>query len=420
MSALKCIALLAVLVTSGTQFQHNRPGPKPSRAGESCNTGQDLIIQALELLKADSKTPAVEDANQLLRRATDLCAESGEAWYYRSLVDTRLHRTPQAAVDLERANLFPSDALRDGINPFVLATPPSGQTKPAARIRQRWALVIGISAFADPRIPKLDFTTADATTFRDVLVDPALGGFAPANVRLLTDSGASLVDIKKGLNWLARSATPDDLVVVYIASHGSPRSDDTAGANYIIANDTELDPDHVDPDALYASALAMVDLSNAVATRLKSLRTAVFLDTCYSGGAITAGSKKSDSALAKAAVSKATLEHITQGTGRVIFAASRNDQESLESSQLKHGYFTYYLVEALRQHPSMPLSQVFSYVQQHVSQRVEADYALYDMHQTPTFSQSADDADFALGVDSSANTAALERVSPSASTGNLP
>jgi uncharacterized caspase-like protein len=408
MGPIRCAAIVLLLTASSLQFQRNTQSVKSRRAGESCTTGQDLVVQALELLKADSKSPAIEDANQLLRRATDLCAESGEAWYYRSLVEARLHHAPLAALALRQANLFPSDALRESLNPFVLATPAPGQAKPDAHIRQRWALVVGIGHFADQRIPELDYTTADATAFRDVLIDPALGGFAPANVRLLTDSGASLVEIKKGLNWLARSATPDDLVVVYIASHGSPRSIDTAGANYIVVNDTELDPSHVDPDALYASALAMVDLSNAVATRLKSLRTAVFLDTCYSGGAITSTSRNSDSALSKAAVSKATLEHITQGMGRVIFAASRTDQESLESSQLKHGYFTYYLVEALRKSPSMPLSQIFSYVQEHVSQRVDTDYALYDMHQTPVLSQSADDADFALGVSNLSNTAHLE------------
>lgn len=405
MGALRYCGLLFLILSTSLPVQHNS---RLRRAGESCTTGQDLIVQALELLRADSKRTEVEDANQMLRRATDLCAESGEAWYYRSLVEARLNHPPQAQMALARATLFPSDAQRESLNPFVLAAP-GGSAKPSAHIRQRWALIIGIGNFSDTRIPKLDYTTADATAFRDVLVDPALGGFPAANVRLLTDAEASLVNIKKGLNWLARNAAPDDLAVVYVASHGSPRSDDTAGANYIVANDTELDPDHVDPDALYASALAMVDLSNAVATRLKSLRTAVFLDTCYSGGAITASSKKADSALAKGAVSMATLSHISQGTGRIIFAASRNDQESLESATLQHGYFTYYLVEALRKNSAMPLSQVFAYVQQHVSQRVEADYAIYDMHQSPVLSQSADDADFALGVGTANPVAHLEQ-----------
>ncbi len=40
---------------------------------------------------------------------------------------------------------------------------------------------------------------------------------------------------------------------------------------------------------MYATAYPMVELANAVATRMKALRTAVFLDTCYSGGAAGAG-----------------------------------------------------------------------------------------------------------------------------------
>jgi len=78
-----------------------------------------------------------------------------------------------------------------------------------------------------------------------------------------------------------------------VATHGSPRSLDTAGgANYIVTYDTEIKSlDTPDQDALYATALPMVELANAVATRMKALRTAVILDTCYSGGAVTNASK---------------------------------------------------------------------------------------------------------------------------------
>ncbi len=389
---------LALLVQSGLPGLAGRSVQRPrasqqGQAGESCTTGQDLIVQALEKLNPNSPVSAVQDANRSMQRATDLCAESGTAWYYRSLLESRLQHKPQADYAMRQAMLFPSDALRDQLNPFVLAAPP-GKGKPPARIRERWALVVGIGDFADKRIGKLAYTTADATAMRDVLVDPKLGGFRPENVRLLTDAGASLADIKMGINWLARSAAPEDLVVVYVASHGSPRRVDTAGATYILTHDTAIDPSDVDPDALYASALPMVEFADAVATRLRSLRTAIFLDTCYSGGAM-----KESNALDKAAVSRATLDRLSQGAGRVIFAASRTDQESLESKQLQHGYFTYYLVEALRSHPEMPLSKVFRYVEQHVSQRVDTDFALYGRHQTPVLSQSSDDADFPLGVE---------------------
>src|ERR1035438_5722181 len=57
--------------------------------GESCGAGKDLVVQALERLQADSSRSQLVDANELLKRASDLCSESGDAWYYRSLVEAR-------------------------------------------------------------------------------------------------------------------------------------------------------------------------------------------------------------------------------------------------------------------------------------------------------------------------------------------
>ena len=52
---------------------------RDSRAEGRCGAGVDLVVQALEKVKADSKPAQLEDANQLLKRATELCAELGDA-----------------------------------------------------------------------------------------------------------------------------------------------------------------------------------------------------------------------------------------------------------------------------------------------------------------------------------------------------
>ena len=73
----------------------------------------------------------------------------------------------------------------------------------------------------------------------------------------------------------------------------------------------------------------------------------------------------------------------------MVFAASGTDQESLESDTLKHGFFTYYLVQALRQEGgSAPLSQIFDYTQQHVSQTVATEFNQYNLQQNPVMSRS--------------------------------
>ena len=390
------------------------------KAEGRCGAGVDLVVQALERVKADSKLDQLEDANQLLKRATELCAELGDAWYYRSLVERQLGHIPQADFAMRKAKMFPSDAGTDQLNPFVLSTPPrsraltgSGNNTPQNAPGpggEKWALIIGIGTFQDHNIEPLRYTVSDAESFAGALLDPRYGHFKAANVHTLTNDQATTRNIKAQLNWLARSAAPDDLVVVYVATHGSSRDMDTVGVNYIITHDTEVGA-NIDPDDLYATALPMVDISNAIATRVKATRAAIFLDTCYSGNAASKGSKLIAPGVATASLSTKTLDHITQGSGRIIFAASGTEEESLESDSLKHGFFTYFLVQALHEQTgAAPLSRIFDYTQQHVSERVATEFKQYHLKQTPIMSRSEDNTDFALNPGGTNNTASLLKI----------
>jgi uncharacterized caspase-like protein len=376
----------------------------PAAAAQSrCGAGVDLVVQALERMRADSSPSQLEDANQLLKRAAELCGELGDAWYYRSLVERRLGHATQADFAARQAQRFPSDASTEQANPFVLAAPRSRTvtgTGPVANPETpsgppaQWALVIGIGSFVDKNIEPLRYTASDAQSFRDALLDPQIGGFPADHVHSLMNDEATTKNIKVQLNWLARSARPNDVVVVYVATHGSSREVDTVGVNYIITHDTEIGAS-IDPDTLYATALPMVDIANAIATRVKARRAAIFLDTCYSGNAATQDVRLIAPGIKNAAPSAETLNHITQGEGRMVFAAAGTEQESLESDTLKHGFFTYYLVQALRQQGgATPLSRIFDYTQQHVSQTVAKEF---NMQQNPVMGRSEQSTDFALG-----------------------
>ena len=387
--------------------------------GVRCGAGQDLIVQALERITPQSGDDAFEDALQLLKSALAECPELGDAWYYRSLVEKRLGHEALANYSMDKARFNGSEALDQGLNPLVLSTPASRGFEaegtetpvPAAPpvkpgpVQQKWALVVGIGHFTDSQIPQLKYTDADATAFAADLKDPSIGGFPAGNVRVLTDDQATTKNIKEGLNWIARQAQPNDLVVIYVATHGTPRSADSAGgANYLITYDTEAySGGNIDQDALYATAYPMVELANAVSTRMKALRTAVFLDTCYSGGAAGSNGSQPAAALANTAPSGKMLEHMTDGTGRIVMAASEVNEESLESSQLGHGYFTYYLLQALKSGKGeTPLSQVYTSVAQEVSQSVSSQ----GMHQHPVMNRSSADADFALRTPPAATASA--------------
>ncbi len=395
--------------------------PLGAAQGIRCGAGQDLVVQALERITPQSGNDAFEDALQLLKHAVQVCPELGDAWYYRSLVEQRLGHDALAKYAMDKARFNGSEALEQGLNPLVLATPASrghrgGRRNRDARafaapvrpgpVQQKWALVVGIGHFTDGEIPRLNYTTADANAFAATLKDPTVGGFPAANVHVLTDEQATTKNIKEELNWIARHAQPNDLVVIYVATHGTPRTLDTAGgANYLVTYDTEVsNAGSFDEDSLYATAYPMVELANAVATRMKALRTAVFLDTCYSGGA-AGGSAPSTQKLANTAPSGAMLAHMTQGTGRIVIAASQVNEESLESNELRHGYFTYYLLQALKSGKGeTPLSQVYTSVAQDVSQSVSSE----GMHQHPVMNRSSEDADFALRTPNPSGKSSLE------------
>lgn len=227
---------------------------------------------------------------------------------------------------------------------------------------QKWALVVGIANFRNRHI-NLRYTVTDASAFADVLRDPQYGHFRQDHVRVLKDGEATTTQIKASLNWLARMACEDDLVVIYIATHGTARDRDVAGANYLVSYDTDVQSD----DGLYATAIPMVEISNVIRTRIHALKVAVFLDTCHSAGAIA------ETVTIPASIAPQMLAHIREGTGRAIIAASDTEESSYELRNYGHGLFTYHLIRALEQQGGrMPIDSVYQYVRDHVNQDAAA------------------------------------------------
>jgi len=196
--------------------------PVSGEGQERCGVGKDYMVQALEQIKTGSREE-VEDGLQLLKHANEQCTSLGDAWYYRSLFERKLGHAPLADYSLKKAQMFGSEAMEQKSDPFSLAAPAVPGEKPSPVVHDKWALVIGINKFQDTHVPKLKYTSKDARDFSALLKDPTYGRFAEDHVHLLTDEQATTRKIKEELNWLARKAGKDDLVVVFLSSHGSPR-----------------------------------------------------------------------------------------------------------------------------------------------------------------------------------------------------
>lgn len=205
--------------------------------------------------------------------------------------------------------------------------------------RNVWAVVIGINHY--PNIRQLKYAVDDAEMFYDHLVNH--NRIPPENVTLLTDQQATLRKVKSTLGTnLKNKAGKEDMVIIFFAGHGATEKD-------VMSPDGDglekyLLPYDADPRDLYATALPMREISR-VFRRVRSERLVFIADSCYSGAS---GGRTVGITDIRANLSEAFLDRIASGKGRVILSASGPNEVSAEKDDLKHGVFSYYLVEGLR------------------------------------------------------------------------
>lgn len=200
-------------------------------------------------------------------------------------------------------------------------------------VHDKWALSIGISNFKDSTI-NLKFAAKDATDFKNFLV--ASERFKPDHVRLLTDEHATRENIigMLGPKWLGHVAHPDDLVVVYVSSHGSRSQDDAGGVNFLVAHDT-------DKNSLLATGIPMQWLTKMIKEQVHSNRVVLILDVCHSGAAAAGGKS-----LSRVAAMDPRVMAI--GSGQMVLCSSLAEQVSWESKNYENSVFTRRLIEALQ------------------------------------------------------------------------
>ena len=248
-------------------------------------------------------------------------------------------------------------------------------------IKDKWAVIIGISKFENHDL-NLRYPAKDAKDFYQFLT--TTGNFAPDHVRLLTDKDAKRANILSliGGKWLPRVANPDDLVVIYVSSHGSSSDMDVGGVNYLLAYDSDV-------DNLYATGLPMQELTAMIKGRVHSDRVVMILDACHSGAA-TAESK----GLSRG--SNVNAEAIAQGTGQLVISSSLPNQVSWESKAAENSVFTKFLMEGLKQNgATTSLDDAFQFMRDKVQEEVLRERGVL---QTPVLSSKWNGTGLKMGV----------------------
>ncbi|MDX2106767.1 MAG: caspase family protein, partial [Candidatus Melainabacteria bacterium] len=277
-----------------------------------------------------------DDANYMLGASYVRVNRSAEglALLKRIKVSSRTYEEAQKLIASSSqpasATLSPSDNANRPNQTTVETIVTSSKNTP---IKDKWALVIGISKFANPKY-NLKYAAKDAQDFYNYLVTE--GNFQKDHVLLLLDEKATRRNIMDafGDTFLPAVCREDDLVTIYISTHGTPANKDHGKRNYIVAFDTEV-------ESLYGTGVDMDELYRRIKEGVKSDRALIIMDTCYSGAGVPGarGLDEYDNFDAAA---------LAQGSGHLVMTSSSPSERSWESKVTSNGVFTKYLIQNLR------------------------------------------------------------------------
>lgn len=233
---------------------------------------------------------------------------------------------------------------------------------PNRPIKDKWALIVGVSDFKNPGY-NLKFASQDAIDFATALVDKL--DFQADHVKLLVNEQATKKNILSLLcdTWLPRVVRPDDVVVIYFSTHGSPSAADIGKMNFLMAYDSDL-------NELFSTGISMQNLSGIIKQRVPCDRIVFILDACHSGA--TNPNTKSSKGLIRNF--NLDADQLAQGSGQLVITSSKPNQVSWESKRYNSSVFTKHLIDGLRKNGDRTnLGEAFSHTQKMVQEEVQRD-----------------------------------------------
>jgi hypothetical protein len=255
-------------------------------------------------------------------------------------------------------------APRDTPPPAPSPAPDSSAAAPSSTAK-RWLMTIGVSDFskatgfdgAGTHENDLPGTPADVKNVQRTLKS---FGFDEANTIQLFDRTATTAAVRAALARLTASVGPNDLLVLYISSHGMERQFGRAGVTIPVFYDTDVGAD----------PYAIMDYSELVKlfAQIPARQLIMLIDACHSGGATTLMTTVAISsrsvAVAHSGGSPDLSRVLSAAKGArsdiAVMSGARTDESALDLGPVVGGLFTSKLMAALTAtHGTAPLEDIY-------------------------------------------------------------
>lgn len=226
-----------------------------------------------------------------------------------------------------------------------------------------YALIIAVGDYRDSRIDPLNYVENDVQELYRVITDPRTGIFRPENVTVLVNEDATEKNIKfKFDDMVDKASQKEDLFFVFYAGHGFtyPNGTDT----YWLTYDTIVGDRH--GNRIKSTAFSNLTLATKLGD-IKANTIVFFVDACFSAGMVN-----------KPAAIRGLETYLGTDKDYVIITSSQADQLSIESARLKHGLFSYFLIQGLSGQADInsdgwvDIEEVWPFIKFRVSERAQS------------------------------------------------
>ena len=201
-----------------------------------------------------------------------------------------------------------------------------------------YILSVGINTYKNPKY-NLEYAVNDSKSFTKSLKNGGGALFHEIFEFSITNDKATKEFISATIEQIKKEIGPEDVFVFYYAGHGvmSYEKKQEDSDFYIVTHDvTNLYGEVEMLKEIAISAKQLMQYSMEIAAE----KQLFILDACHSGGALESFSTRGDGR-------EKALAQLARSTGTFFLTASQDVQYANEVGNLKHGLFTYALLEIL-------------------------------------------------------------------------
>jgi WD40 repeat protein len=189
--------------------------------------------------------------------------------------------------------------------------------------------VVGIDSYKNPAY-RLNYAKDDAVAFAESMQKNGEILYQQVKIHALYNEFATRQNILDSLKSLSTKVALNDVFIFYYAGHGAMVDQNF----YFIPTECT---------SMYqanASSAISAEAMQAGFKNIKALKQVIIMDACQSGGSV-------EVLAMRGANEEKAFAQLSRGAGIHVLASAGSEQNAKEIAALKHGLFTYVLLEAL-------------------------------------------------------------------------